>query len=94
MSIEPERAVPPREAHDRPLDRAPYYVLEVVSAITFTFGGLLADAKARVLDPFGEPIGGLYVAGADVGNVFRRGYGGGLALASTFAFRAMRTAGF
>lgn len=94
MGIEPERAVPPREAHDRPLDRAPYYVLEVVSAITFTFGGLLADAKARVLDPFGEPIGGLYVAGADVGNVFRRGYGGGLALASTFAFRAMRTAGF
>jgi predicted oxidoreductase len=94
MSTEPERAAPPREAHDRALDRPPYYVLEVVSAITFTYGGLLTDARARALDPFGEPIGGLYVAGADVGNVFRRGYSGGLALASTFAFRAMRTAGF
>jgi hypothetical protein len=94
MRTGPERALPLREAHDRALDRAPYYVLEVVSAITFTFGGLLTDARARALDPFGEPIEGLYVAGADVGNVFRRGYSGGLALASTFAFRAMRTAGF
>jgi succinate dehydrogenase/fumarate reductase flavoprotein subunit len=94
MKTAPERAQPLREAWYQPLDRAPFYVLEVVSAITFTFGGLLTDAKARVLDPFGEPIGGLYVAGADVGNVFRCGYSGGLALAATFAFRAMRTAGF
>ncbi len=94
MRTGPERASPLREANDRALDRAPYYLLEVVSAITFTFGGLLTDAGARALDPFGEPIEGLYVAGADVGNVFRRGYSGGLALAATFAFRAIRTAGF
>lgn len=90
----PEALEPPREGHYRPVDKPPFYVLEVASAITFTFAGLWTDARARALDPFGAPIEGLYVAGADVGNVYRRGYSGGLALAATFAFRAMRTAGF
>ncbi|MBW6495904.1 MAG: FAD-binding protein, partial [Burkholderiaceae bacterium] len=94
MRTAPERAQPPREHNARPLDRGPWYVLEVDSAITFTFGGLACDAMARALDPFGAPIPGLFVAGADVGNAFRRGYAGGLALAATFAFRAMRSAGF
>jgi predicted oxidoreductase len=94
MHSAPERAVPPREKHDRPLAQPPFYALEVASAITFTYGGLLADDKARALDCFGAPIPGLLVAGADVGNIYRRGYCGGLALAATFAMRAMRTAGF
>ncbi len=94
MKTAPEASVPARETNFQPVDRAPYYVLEVASAITFTFGGLLTDPQARALDPFGAPIEGLYAAGADVGNVYRRGYCGGLALAATFAFRAMRTAGF
>ena len=94
MSEAPETAIPPRERFIQPLDRAPFYVLEVASAITFTYGGLYADPQARVLDPYGDPIPGLFVAGADMGNVYRRGYAGGLALAATSAFRAMRSAGF
>jgi hypothetical protein len=94
MTVSPETASPLREQNARPLDRGPWYVLEVDSAITFSFCGLFTDDRARALDPFGEPIPGLFVAGADVGNAYRLGYGGGLALAATFAFRAMRTAGF
>jgi succinate dehydrogenase/fumarate reductase flavoprotein subunit len=94
MREAPETAIPPRECFIQPLDRAPWYVLEVASAITFTYGGLYADPQARVLDPYGDPIPGLFVAGADMGNVYRRGYAGGLALAATSAFRAMRSAGF
>jgi len=94
MRAAPERAVPAREKNDRPLDRAPFYALEVASAITFTYGGLFVDDRARALDCFGAPIPGLLVAGADVGNAYRRGYCGGLALAATFAMRAMRTAGY
>jgi predicted oxidoreductase len=94
MRRAPDQARPPRETNARPLDRGPFYVLEVDSAITFTFCGLSVDDQARALDPFGAPIRGLFVAGADVGNAYRRGYAGGLALAATFAFRAMRSAGF
>lgn len=94
MRRAPDQAQPPRETNARPLDRGPFYVLEVDSAITFTFCGLSVDDRARALDPFGAPIPGLFVAGADVGNAYRRGYAGGLALAATFAFRAMRSAGF
>lgn len=94
MQTAPECARPRRDAFFRAIDRAPYYALEVESAITFTFLGLYTDAKARAVDPYGEPIPGLFVAGADVGNVYRHGYCGGLALAATFALRAMKTAGF
>ncbi len=94
VSVAPEGMQPPREANYRAVERAPFYVLEVASAITFTYAGLSVDDRARALDPFGEPIKGLFVAGADAGNVYRRGYSGGLALAAGFAFRAMRTAGF
>lgn len=94
MAQSPERALPRRDHFFRTIDRAPFYALEVESAITFTFAGLATDTRARALDPYGEPIPGLFVAGADVGNVYRHGYCGGLALASTFALRAMKTAGF
>lgn len=94
MKRAPEALVPLREQHFRAIDRAPWYVLQVTSAITFSFGGLFTDAQARALDPHGAPIEGLFVAGADVGNAYRRGYAGGLALAGTFAVRAMRTTGY
>ena len=40
------------------------------------------------------PIPGLLVAGADTGNVYKRGYGGGLAMALGFALQAVKTAGW
>ena len=94
MRMAPEAVAPAREDNAIPLDRAPFYALEVQPAITFSYGGLSVDENARVLDPAGQAVDGLFAAGADVGNVYRAGYGGGLALAGTFAIRAMRTLGY
>lgn len=88
----PERLHPPRTTALVPVARAPYRVMVVQSAITFTHSGLSVDPQARVLDAAGEPVRGLLAAGADVGDVFRRGYAGGLALALTYGLRAARTA--
>jgi succinate dehydrogenase/fumarate reductase flavoprotein subunit len=90
----PERLAPPRAGNLRPMDEPPYYAMVVEPAITFTHGGLRVDESARVLDGARRPIPGLLAAGADVGDVYRFGYAGGLALAITFGLRAARTAGW
>jgi succinate dehydrogenase/fumarate reductase flavoprotein subunit len=83
---------PPREVDAAPLVTPPYYVIEVIPAITFTFSGLRIDAQARVLDESGRPIPGLLAAGADSGGVFNRAYAGGLACALVFGLQAAATA--
>jgi succinate dehydrogenase/fumarate reductase flavoprotein subunit len=83
---------PAREFDAVPIDRPPFYVIEAVPAITFTFGGLLIDEDARVLDGEGRPIPGLLAAGADAGGLYVRAYAGGLAAALVFGLRAARTA--
>jgi predicted oxidoreductase len=84
----PEAIRPSRVMNARPLSAPPFYALEVRPGITFTYGGLAVDEHARALDPAGEPVPGLLVAGADAGNIYRSGYAGGLALAGTLGFRA------
>jgi succinate dehydrogenase/fumarate reductase flavoprotein subunit len=71
---------PPREA--------PFHALEVQPAITFTFGGLRGDAEGRALAADGEPVPGLFVAGADLGGIQETGYVGGLVLGLVFGPRA------
>jgi succinate dehydrogenase/fumarate reductase flavoprotein subunit len=44
----------------------PYYAVEVVPGDVAAACGLATDESARVLDPRGEPIGGLYAVGADM----------------------------
>jgi succinate dehydrogenase/fumarate reductase flavoprotein subunit len=83
---------PPRAVDAAPLVTPPYYVIEVIPAITFTFGGLTIDAHARVLDESGDVIPGLLAAGADAGGVFNRAYAGGLACALVFGLQAAATA--
>ena len=70
----------------------PYYLIEVIPAITNTWGGLRIDADARVLDAAGDPIPGLLAAGADAGGLYQRAYGGGIAAGLTFGMRAALTA--
>jgi succinate dehydrogenase/fumarate reductase flavoprotein subunit len=83
----------PGRRHDaRPLTEPPFYVIEVVPAITFSFGGLRIDAGARVLDEHGTAVPGLLAAGADTGGVFVRAYAGGIANALVFGLRAGATA--
>jgi succinate dehydrogenase/fumarate reductase flavoprotein subunit len=83
---------PGRRLDAAPLLDPPYYVIEVIPAITFTFTGLRIDDHARVLDDEGAPIPGLLAAGADAGGVFHRAYAGGLAAALVFGLQAAATA--
>jgi succinate dehydrogenase/fumarate reductase flavoprotein subunit len=83
---------PARKLDAAPLLTPPYYIIEVIPAITFTFSGLSIDSQARVLDEAGEVIPGLLAAGADAGGVFNRAYAGGLACALVFGLQAAATA--
>jgi succinate dehydrogenase/fumarate reductase flavoprotein subunit len=83
---------PPRQFDATPLDTPPYYVIETVPAITFTFSGLRVDPDARVLHADRSPVRGLFAAGADAGGLYVRAYAGGLAAALVFGLRAAQTA--
>jgi succinate dehydrogenase/fumarate reductase flavoprotein subunit len=83
---------PPRRRDATPIEQPPFYVMEVVPAITFTFTGLRIDRNARVLRADGSPVPGLLAAGADVGGVYDRAYAGGLASALVFGLAAAQTA--
>ena len=68
------------------LDEPPFEAYAVTCGITFSFGGLRVDTKARVLDTDGEPIPGLYGAGELVGGLFYFNYPGGTGLMSGAVF--------
>ena len=91
-NAKPASCRPTRRLDAAPLLDPPYYVIEVIPAITFTFTGLRIDEHARVLDTEGAPIPGLLAAGADAGGVFHRAYAGGLAAALVFGLEAAATA--
>ncbi|AKM33121.1 fumarate reductase [Pandoraea faecigallinarum] len=63
-----------------PLREGPFYAASLWPVVINTQGGPVHDAEQRVLDPFGEPIAGLYAAG-ELGSVFGHIYmaGGNLA---------------
>ena len=82
---------PPPALDAAPLLDPPYYVIEVIPAITATLTGLTIDEHARVLDGDGRPIPGLLAAGSDAGGVFHRAYAGGLATALVFGLQAAAT---
>jgi succinate dehydrogenase/fumarate reductase flavoprotein subunit len=83
---------PPRRYDATPIDTPPFYVIETVPAISFTFGGVAIDDRARVLDETGSAIPGLLAAGADAAGVYDKAYAGGIAAALVFGLRAARTA--
>ena len=83
---------PGRARDAAPLLDPPYYVIEVIPAITHTYSGLTIDERARVLDEQGTPIPGLLAAGADAGGVSYRAYTGGLATGLVFGLQAAATA--
>ncbi|WP_149825434.1 3-oxosteroid 1-dehydrogenase [Streptomyces tailanensis] len=59
-----------------PLWLPPYYALRIVPGDLGTKGGLLTDARARVLRPDGSVIPGLYAAGNAGAAVMGRSYAG------------------
>ncbi len=69
----------------------PLHAIPLLPGITFTFGGLKVDARARLLDASGNVITGLYAAGGTMGGLHggpRAGYAGGLLEALVFGLIA------
>jgi succinate dehydrogenase/fumarate reductase flavoprotein subunit len=59
-----------------PLDRPPFYAVEIHPGALGTKGGPVVDTDGRVLDIDGSPIGGLYAAGNVMASPFGMTYGG------------------
>ena len=68
-----------------PLTSGPFIAYPLTAAICFTYGGLRADAEARVLAANGAPIPGLYAAGEIVG-VFYHAYPAGTSVLRSLTF--------
>jgi tricarballylate dehydrogenase len=77
---------PPKSNWAQRLDSPPYVGFAVTCGITFTFGGLRVDTRARVLDTEDRPIPGLYAAGELIGGLFYHNYPGGSGLMAGAVF--------
>lgn len=74
-------------------NQPPYYAALVKPAMQSTYGGVTTDTAAHALDVDGNPIPGLYAAGAVSGHgCFGNSVGNGLTIASCFGMIAGRTA--
>jgi 3-oxosteroid 1-dehydrogenase len=70
-----------------PLDRPPYFAVELYPGDVGTSGGLLSDEHARVLDTDHRPIPGLYATGNCTASVMGRTYpGAGASIGASFVF--------
>lgn len=66
-----------------PIAKPPYYAASIWPIVSNTQGGLAHDERQRVLDAFGEPISGLFVAG-ELGSAFGHLYMSGGNIAECF----------
>ncbi len=69
-----------------PIDRAPFWAIEVGLTVHYTAGGLAIDAEARCLDADDRPIPRLYAAGEVTGSVHGENRLGGNGLADALTF--------
>lgn len=68
---------PPKSNWSLRIERPPFWAFPIGLGLTFTYGGLRIDPRARVLRADGTAIAGLYAAGEIVGGLFYRNYPGG-----------------
>ena len=69
-----------------PLDRPPFYAIRLFPGGANTQGGPRRNSRAQVLNPFGDPVPGLYAAG-ECGSIYGMLYpNGGCNLAECIAF--------
>ncbi|MXO89993.1 FAD-binding protein [Pontixanthobacter aquaemixtae] len=77
------------------IEQGPFYAVPVVPGDVSTYGGVVTDEKARVLNADGDPIGGLYATGTStasaMGNVYP-GAGSSIGPSMTFGFIAAKHA--
>jgi fumarate reductase flavoprotein subunit len=93
MPFTPRRVNPAYVPH--PVQQGPFHAIPLCAGVTYTMGGILTDAAARVLDENERPITGLLAAGACTGGLegfSRNGYSGGLSKSATFGMIAGETA--
>ncbi|NQV94777.1 MAG: FAD-dependent oxidoreductase [Sphingomonadales bacterium] len=77
------------------IDKGPFYAMPIYPGDIGTNGGLRTDAKARVLNEKGKPIGGLYAVGNNAASAMGESYpGAGVTIgpALTFGYIAARHA--
>lgn len=80
----------------RPIEKGPFYALEIHAGDIGTSIGIVTDEAARVLDGQGAPIANLYAAGNDANSIMAGSYpnlGITLGPALTFGFIAAGTLG-
>jgi tricarballylate dehydrogenase len=77
---------PPKSNWAVALSEPPFLGFPVTCGITFTFGGVRVDDRARVLDRGQRPIPGLHAAGELVGGLFFHNYPGGTGLMAGTVF--------
>jgi 3-oxosteroid 1-dehydrogenase len=58
------------------IDKAPFYAVDMIPGDVSTYGGVLIDAKARVVKADGEPIPGLYACGVSTASIMGGVYPG------------------
>lgn len=69
------------------IDAAPFYAVPIVPGDVGTYGGVVTDAKARVLREDGAPIEGLYATGVSTASVMGRSYvGAGASIGPSFTW--------
>lgn len=76
-----------------PIEKPPFYAIKLYPGDVGTFGGVVTDQFARVIDSGGAPIEGLYAAGNCTAGVTGKHYpggGGSIGPALTFGYVAAR----
>lgn len=70
-----------------PIEKPPFYAIEVLPGCLGTCGGLKINKRAQVIDHDNRPISGLYAAGNNTGTIMGMGYpGGGATLGPAVCF--------
>jgi tricarballylate dehydrogenase len=77
--------VPPKSNWATPIKHGPFIGYPLTCAITFTFGGIRTDARARVMRRDGKPIDSLYAAG-EVTGLYYNEYPAGTSVLRALAF--------
>lgn len=76
-------ARPPKARLAARIETPPFYAFhQLAPGITLTFGGIMINEAAEVLEPDGRVMRGLYAAGEGAGHVFHDDYIGGSSLAN------------
>lgn len=76
---------PPKSNWATPISQGPFIGYPLTCAITFTFGGIRTDSRARVLRRDGSPIAALYAAG-EVTGLYYKEYPAGTSVLRALTF--------